>query len=318
MRVRARVFVLLLVASNFAFGPCDKEEKKDDKPSSESDKSKKDDKKKGDDDDDDDDKADKKKKKGDDDDDDDKADKKKKKKGDDDDDDDVADKKKKKKTADDDDDDDDAPKKPKKAETLTLTCADSVKSLGTKVKNAFTGACPKSCTTGSVWGSGPYTSDSRICVAAVHAGAILAADGGDVDVIISAGLPSYKGSTKNGVTSGAWAAFPESFDVTGPNTGKKVEEPEPTVANFAGKYSSNWGTTTFKQDGTKVSGVYPGGTLACTVIKEVSIACTWFESGSSGRAFMTRNATSGVISGSWGSGASSSDGGSWTFTPIKS
>ncbi|MEO7092217.1 MAG: LCCL domain-containing protein [Polyangiales bacterium] len=305
MRLRARVSVLLLIASNLVLVGCPNEEKKDDKPSEKSEKASKDDdkKKKGDDDDDDDEKTDKKKanpKSGDDDDDDDKPAKKKKPKGDD----------------DDDDDDDAPPKKTAAAAVLSLTCTDSVKSLGTKVKNAFTGTCPKGCTTGAVWGSGPYTTDSRICTTAIHAGAILAADGGDVDVIISAGQTSYKGSTKNGVTSGAWAEFPESFDVTGPNTGKTVEPA--TVENlFAGKYSSNWGTTTFTQDGTKVSGAYPGGTLSCTVIKEVSIACQWFEGGSSGRAFMTRNATSGVLSGAWGNGTSSNDGGSWTFTPFK-
>jgi hypothetical protein len=321
MRVRARVSILLLIASNLAFGPCDKEEKKEDKPSADkTDKSDDSKKKKGDDDDDDDKTAKKKKKKGDDDDDDKTA--KKKKKGDDDDDDDDKTAKKKKKKGDDDDDDDAPTGKKTAAPRLTLTCTDSVKSLGTKVKNAFSGTCPKGCTTGPVWGSGPYTTDSRICAAAVHAGAISSEDGGDVDVVISAGLQSYKGSTKNGVTSGAWTSFPESFDVTGENGGgqKKTgtDEPPPaTVALFAGKYSSNWGTTTFTQDGTKVSGVYPGGTLACTVIKEVSIACTWFENGTSGRAFMTRNATSGVLSGSWGNGTSSSDGGTWVFTPFK-
>ena len=303
--MRSTLALLVLAATQLTFGPCDKsDDKKDDKSSSstkddDKDKSKKD-KKKGDDDDDDDDKS---------------ASKKKKKKGDDDDDDDDKPTKKKKKKGDDDDDDDDGKGKKKGGDALSLNCFDSVNSLGAKVKGtSFSGTCLKGCTSGSIWGSGPYTADSPICVAAVHAGVITAKDGGDVDVTIGPGLSSYKGSTKNGVTTASWGAFPKSFSFDGADA---TPPPPDTTAIFAGSYSSNWGTTVFKQTGNNVSGTYPGGTLACTVVKEVSLGCQWFESGDSGRAFLTRNATTGVISGTWGSGSSSSDGGSWTFIPIK-
>ncbi len=65
----------------------------------------------------------------------------------------------------------------------------------------------------SVWGSGPYTGDSSICTAALHAG-VVDPSGGPVRVIPSAGLDSYAGSTANGVTTRDWGSFRSSFDVS--------------------------------------------------------------------------------------------------------
>jgi hypothetical protein len=45
--------------------------------------------------------------------------------------------------------------------------------------------CAPNGTIGSVWGSGPYTWDSSICSAAVHAGLITAADGGSVTILMN-------------------------------------------------------------------------------------------------------------------------------------
>lgn len=78
-------------------------------------------------------------------------------------------------------------------------------------------AAPLSCTctaeasaTGSVWGTGVYTSDSRICRAAVHAG-IIQATGGVVGVVPVPGLPGYVGTAANGVTSSNYGAWGSSF-----------------------------------------------------------------------------------------------------------
>ncbi len=65
----------------------------------------------------------------------------------------------------------------------------------------------------SVWGSGPYTGDSSICTAALHAG-VVDPSGGPVRVIPSAGLDSYEGSSANGVTTRDWGSFGSSFDVS--------------------------------------------------------------------------------------------------------
>lgn len=53
-----------------------------------------------------------------------------------------------------------------------------------------------------VAGSGPYTDDSSICSAAVHAGAIHAKDGGDVTIEIRPGQARYAGSDRNYIKSG--------------------------------------------------------------------------------------------------------------------
>lgn len=53
-----------------------------------------------------------------------------------------------------------------------------------------------------VSGSGPYTDDSSICSAAVHAGAIHAKDGGDVAIEIRPGQARYAGSDRNYIKSG--------------------------------------------------------------------------------------------------------------------
>jgi outer membrane protein OmpA-like peptidoglycan-associated protein len=63
-------------------------------------------------------------------------------------------------------------------------------------------SCPPDSTErGAVWGMGPYTEDSSICMAAVHAG-ILTSDGGDVTILPAPGQRSYPGLTRNGVASG--------------------------------------------------------------------------------------------------------------------
>jgi hypothetical protein len=71
---------------------------------------------------------------------------------------------------------------------------------------------------GSVWGSGPYTSDSSICSAAVHAGLLTMAsrpDGahytGSVTLNRSGGCSTYAPTTANGVTTYSYGSWDSSF-----------------------------------------------------------------------------------------------------------
>jgi len=73
--------------------------------------------------------------------------------------------------------------------------------------------CPPGGHAYTVWGNNPYTDDSSICTAAVHAGAIVLDAGGKVEVEIRPGEPSYKGSLRNGVQSGQWSEWGGSFVV---------------------------------------------------------------------------------------------------------
>ena len=69
---------------------------------------------------------------------------------------------------------------------------------------------PMSEAYGSVWGSGPYTADSDVCMAALHYGAI-GQDGGNVLAYAFAGMDSYEASFANGVQSSSWGAYDSSF-----------------------------------------------------------------------------------------------------------
>ncbi|MCG7550820.1 hypothetical protein MHN81_22900 [Pseudoalteromonas sp. Of7M-16] len=61
--------------------------------------------------------------------------------------------------------------------------------------------CPPRGSVERIWGSDIYTSSSRICTAAVHAGKINARDGGVVTIRIKQGEEKYTGSKRNGVES---------------------------------------------------------------------------------------------------------------------
>ena len=70
----------------------------------------------------------------------------------------------------------------------------------------------------AVYGAGIYTSDSSICRAAVHAGAI-PSSGGTVTVARAGGCPKYEASTANGVTTFGWGSYGTSFYFEGHGSG---------------------------------------------------------------------------------------------------
>jgi predicted nucleic acid-binding Zn ribbon protein len=63
---------------------------------------------------------------------------------------------------------------------------------------------------GTVWGTGVYTTDSRICRAAVHAG-VIPPTGGTVNVVPAPGMPAYQGSTANGIQTSNYGPWSGSF-----------------------------------------------------------------------------------------------------------
>jgi len=64
---------------------------------------------------------------------------------------------------------------------------------------------------GRVWGSGPYTDDSNIARAAVHAGKLKNGETGWITIRIMPGQSSYSGSTANGVETNEYGSFEGSF-----------------------------------------------------------------------------------------------------------
>jgi hypothetical protein len=87
-----------------------------------------------------------------------------------------------------------------------------------KVNGNLTCACGPNHA-GAVWGTGIYTTDSDICAAAVHAGAI-PASGGEVSFVAAPGCPKYVGGAANGITTQQWGAFEKSFYIAGHGDGK--------------------------------------------------------------------------------------------------
>lgn len=75
--------------------------------------------------------------------------------------------------------------------------------------------CPSYGTTHTVWGTDIYTDDSSVCTAAVHAGRITLAGGGTVTIEIRPGESSYTGSTRNGITTSSYPAWPYSYVIVG-------------------------------------------------------------------------------------------------------
>lgn len=75
--------------------------------------------------------------------------------------------------------------------------------------------CGPGSAAGAVWGSGPYTADSDICTAALHAGAI-GPEGGPVTAVGFPGQESYPGSSANGVMTSDWGSYGASFDFAPP------------------------------------------------------------------------------------------------------
>jgi cold shock CspA family protein len=69
---------------------------------------------------------------------------------------------------------------------------------------------------GVVWGTDIYTDDSSICTAAVHAGLITFADGGEVTFELVEGQEAYTGSTANGVTTNDYGSWGGSFSFVAP------------------------------------------------------------------------------------------------------
>ena len=61
---------------------------------------------------------------------------------------------------------------------------------------------------GSLYGTGVYTSDSSLATAAVHAGVLKLGQTGIVKVTTIPSHPQFPGSTQNGITSSSWSSHP--------------------------------------------------------------------------------------------------------------
>lgn len=82
-------------------------------------------------------------------------------------------------------------------------------------------------TTGSVWGTEVYTSDTHLGTAAVHQGLLKPGERDVLKVTVIAGQNAYLGSTKNGVTSQGYGSWSVSFVIGRPTAARVEPSPEP-------------------------------------------------------------------------------------------
>jgi hypothetical protein len=95
---------------------------------------------------------------------------------------------------------------------------------------SYSCTCPAPNPAGAVWGAGPYTSDSDLCTAALHAG-VIGRDGGEVSARLEDGQAEYTGSTANGVTTQRWGRYDSSIAFDAPARQAQVTKPLIPVFN---------------------------------------------------------------------------------------
>ena len=79
---------------------------------------------------------------------------------------------------------------------------------------------PKTKWKTSVWGSNPYTTDSSLAAAAVHAGVLTVGETAVVKLKVKADPGAYTGSTKNGVTSSNYGPWQVCYEITAKKKGR--------------------------------------------------------------------------------------------------
>jgi hypothetical protein len=90
---------------------------------------------------------------------------------------------------------------------IAVECNTKMRDVAVQNKDlgaSFTVSCPADCQGGSIWGTDTYTTDSSVCMAGIHAGAITKEKGGAVKVTVVKSLEAYTGSERNGVTTSNW------------------------------------------------------------------------------------------------------------------
>ncbi len=233
----------------------------------------------------------------------------------DDEDDEPKKKKKKKKKAKDDDEEDGAGDEPTKADAPTPSEPSEPSEPPTPTGPSFAGVYR------STWGDARFRQTGSSVTATYPGGTLdCTASGADLDCDWkdSAGTGKAKLARQaNGDVDGSWG-FGTSTSGGGRWLFKLLSagDPGPTgteaaAGSFAGVYQSTWGDTRFVEEGDQVKGTYPGGVLECAPVG-AKLDCSWREGSLRGRAQLTRQ-LNGDISGTWGNGESSTNGGTWLF-----
>lgn len=90
------------------------------------------------------------------------------------------------------------------------------------------------------------------------------------------------------------------------------------TVDITGSYHSNWDEVTLAQRGDRVTGTYVccgGGTIEGRIIEGTVIRYRWKQPGGEGRGVWRIEDRR--LTGTWGSGASETDGGPWNLTATR-
>ena len=108
-------------------------------------------------------------------------------------------------------------------EPLADPCPERVQDMRGSAAS-FTCSCSaETAQAGTVWGAGPYSDDSAVCRAAMHAGQV-GDEPGNVTVNFLPGREGYSQSIANDVETGAWGAWGGSFAFEGAELGEPEDD----------------------------------------------------------------------------------------------
>ncbi|AMK77819.1 MULTISPECIES: LCCL domain-containing protein [Methylomonas] len=106
---------------------------------------------------------------------------------------------------------------PANAEIIEAGCSFSAAQIEGEPGSTHLVACPAECDAAYqiLNGTDTYTSNSYICLAAIHAG-LIGPQGGAVQVIIEKGRPAYRGSIRHKIQSSDYGKYEGSFRLAPP------------------------------------------------------------------------------------------------------
>src|SRR5262245_63473806 len=98
-------------------------------------------------------------------------------------------------------------------------------SFGQQPGRRITFICPAITTPeGEVWGTDVYSTDSAVCIAAIHAGVLAFGEAGPVSIVIGlTAASSFEGSARNGVKSQSYANGGYSMTFVKPDQPAAIE-----------------------------------------------------------------------------------------------
>lgn len=111
-------------------------------------------------------------------------------------------------------------------------CPENATGIAATPPEGMTCACAAGVNLGgAIYGSNRYTDDSKLCTAAVHAGVLDAAQGGNITFFLGEGCAGFEGTVANGVISNAWGAYPRSFGFAASLPACAAASPPPVVGS---------------------------------------------------------------------------------------